>query len=77
MNRSTLSYSRVIVLLRLIAIFFAECLLCLTITEKPSTSNLPQIQCTVLAEINLRRVSFIGVESKLCLSAMMLICKKL
>lgn len=33
MNRSTLSYLRVIVLLSLIAIFFAECFLCLTITE--------------------------------------------
>lgn len=39
MNRSTSSYSRVIVPLGLIAIFFAECLLCTTITENSSNSN--------------------------------------
>lgn len=39
MNRSTLSYSKVIVLLKLIAVFFAKCLLRLTITEKSSNSN--------------------------------------
>lgn len=39
MNRPTSSYSTVIVLLRLIAIFFAKCLLCPTITENSSNSN--------------------------------------